>query len=182
MITSKADIYSRDDLLYVVTLALTRRGYTFETDQVHTLSDAVDSETLGTTVLRALGAYEATVPDIGDPRQHAAAMLRTLGFKSLRQFERGAKLIGVQIVDGIALVLPTKPYGRGGYLGLTKSDAPDGGILHVNLEPAALGEAIRSCLAIRTTHPVWILYPCSLVAYKKNPVSLIARPDSSLPA
>jgi hypothetical protein len=128
VISSKADIYSRDDLLYVATLALTRRGYTFETDQVHTLSDALDSETLGTTVLHALDAYEVNVPDIGDPGQHASAMLRTLGFKNLRQFERGAKLVGVQVVDGIAHVLPTKPYGRGGYLGLTEADAPDGGI------------------------------------------------------
>jgi hypothetical protein len=152
VITSKADIYSRAAVLYVATLAVTRRGYTFETDQVHTLSDAVDSEILGAAVLRALDAYEADVPDIGDPRQHASAMLRTLGFKSLRQFERGTKLTKVHVVDGVGWTLPTKPYGRGGYLGLTEADAPDGGIMHVGLAPKALGEAIRSCLAISIAH------------------------------
>jgi hypothetical protein len=154
VITSKADVYSRDDLLYVATLALTRRGYTFETDQVHTLSDAVDSETLGTTMLRALDAYEANVPDIGNPRQHASAMLRTLGFKRFRQFERDTKLAKVHVVGGVGWILPTKPYGRGGSLGLTKADAQDGGIMRVNLEPATLGDAIRNCLAISTAHPI----------------------------
>jgi hypothetical protein len=154
VISSKADVCSRNDLLYVATLALTRRGYTFETDQVHTLSDAVDSETLGTTVLRALDADEANVPDIGDPRQHASAMLRTLGFKSFRQFERGTKLTKAHVVGGVGWIVPTKPYGRGGYLGLTKADAPEGGIMRVTLEPATLGDAIRNCLAISTAHSI----------------------------
>jgi hypothetical protein len=153
MITSKADIYSRDVLLYVATLAVTRRGYTFETDQVHTLSNTVDSETLGAAVLRALNAYEANVPDIGDPRQHASAMLRALGVKSFRQFEKGSKLTKVHVVDGLGWIVPTKPYGRGGYLGLTEADAPGGGIVYVPLEPRALGEAIRGCLAISVAHP-----------------------------
>ena len=153
VIASKADIYSREDALYVVALALTRRGYTFETDKVQTIATTRDAGTLGAAVLQALAAYERDVPDIADPRKHAYAMLRVLGFPSLRSFERGTKLTGVQVADGFAHVFPTKPYGRGGYLGLTLDDAPDGGMARVPLEPMALGEAVLSRLAMSVPHP-----------------------------
>lgn len=153
MITSKATIFLRGDAIYVVAVAVTRRGYTFKTEQVQTLSARVEAAALGKAVLRALDAYEENVPDIGDPRQHAGPMLRALGFSGIRQFERGTKWTGVQVVDGIAYVIPSKPYGRGGYFGLTRDDAPEGGIAHVPLEPEALGAAVLSRLAMSVPHP-----------------------------
>jgi hypothetical protein len=152
-VTRRADVYIRGDKIYVVALAVTRRWITIKTGNVRALPLGVEPQVLGAAVLAALEDYAADQPELTDRRRHSQPMLRALGFTSLHRFERGSKNVAVQVENDEAIVIPTKPYGRGGYLGLTKQDYPDCGIVRSRLHPAALGDAIISRIPISVPHP-----------------------------
>jgi hypothetical protein len=147
-----AYVYIRTTAIYVFSLAYTRNGLTLEKDNVRVLRLHVAAVELGWAALAALDEYETNVPEVLDYARYLKRVPKKVGYTGQRQFGRGTRMIGLQVVDGQAWVIPTKPYGRGGYLGLYERDYPDRGIVRCELEPRMLGEAIHSRSLISVPH------------------------------
>ncbi len=140
----RTDIYVRKADIFVVVLKETFLGITIQTENVTRLPRDVEANDLGAVVLSALDNYQDNVAELPDRRDYPKPLLHALGYKSLAAFCRGTSNVGVAVSDSTAQVVPTKPYGRSGYLAFTMDEYPGGGVLECHLEPKELGEAILS--------------------------------------
>jgi hypothetical protein len=138
--------------MYVFSLSYTRNGLTLIKDSPRILPLDVAPLDLGSAVLSALQEYETDAPEETQYARYLQRVLRKLGFSGQLQFHRGTKHVGVKVIDGGARVIPTKPYGRGSYLGLYERDSPGGGVARCSLEPSLLGETVVGCLNISVPH------------------------------
>lgn len=136
----KAFVYLREDTIYAVAVATTAAGVTINTDRVVKLDRGISPQKLGRAVMDSLETFKEGVSELRDWRDHAAPMLRALGFKSLRVFEKNACFVNVIEEDGAVTIIPTVALKRGGFIALT--NLPDGGEVQCGLDAEQIGQAI----------------------------------------
>lgn len=146
-------VYARTDAIHLFSLAETVNGLTLQRENPRMLGPHVGALEFGAAALAALNEHELDAREEQHYSRYLKRVLRKCGFSGQRQFERGAKNVAIQVVDGETYVIPSKPYGRGGYLGLTEREAPNRGIVQCPLDPTQLGAAILGRIAVSVPHP-----------------------------